>query len=365
MGVRAVPPGGRVEHAPARRPRARARPSSSTSSRRTAAPSPRRARARGAARRSPCGCRFVARRADRRTRLPAFPSARTDRPRWTALSVLVVDDDAESRDVVAAHLASRQARGATAGVRGGGARDAAARARGRAARRHRDARRRRLRVHPQGARRSIARIASIPAAALTAFAREEDRQRALAGRLSTAPGQADRGPLSHRRSCEPRRPSDPVAGARIAAFPSAGHISTAEVYMKSQFVAWSVTAAVLALGVGVLAQAPAQSQPTSSSPITQAPAKQITISGCVQSESDYRRAKNLGRGGAAATGVGAGNEFVIIDASSRPADAARDAGAPPAGRPARRERRTRMKQPDPQKESSSSSSASARRSRAW
>ena len=100
--------------------------------------------------------------------------------------------------------------------------------------------------------------------------------------------------------------------------------------MKSQFVAWSVTAAVLALGVGVLAQAPAQSQPTSSSPITQAPAKQITISGCVQSESDYRRAKNLGRGGAAATGVGAGNEFVIIDASSRPADAARDAGAPPA-----------------------------------
>jgi hypothetical protein len=44
-------------------------------------------------------------------------------------------------------------------------------------------------------------------------------------------------------------------------------------------------------------------------------AQQVTIVGCVQREADYRSANNLGRGGAVGTGVGVGNEFVLINAS--------------------------------------------------
>jgi hypothetical protein len=41
----------------------------------------------------------------------------------------------------------------------------------------------------------------------------------------------------------------------------------------------------------------------------------ISLVGCVQRESDYRRAFDLGRGGVAATGLGRGNEYVLINAS--------------------------------------------------
>jgi hypothetical protein len=44
--------------------------------------------------------------------------------------------------------------------------------------------------------------------------------------------------------------------------------------------------------------------------------QQITVTGCVQREADYRRAKDAGKGGVAGTGIGAGNEFVLIDASA-------------------------------------------------
>lgn len=53
---------------------------------------------------------------------------------------------------------------------------------------------------------------------------------------------------------------------------------------------------------------------------------QMTITGCVQREADYRRARDAGRGGAAGTGVGAGNEFILTDTS--PASSA-SAGAEP------------------------------------
>jgi hypothetical protein len=43
--------------------------------------------------------------------------------------------------------------------------------------------------------------------------------------------------------------------------------------------------------------------------------QQITLVGCVQKESDYRAAHDKGRGGAAGTGVGAGDEFVLTNAS--------------------------------------------------
>jgi hypothetical protein len=52
----------------------------------------------------------------------------------------------------------------------------------------------------------------------------------------------------------------------------------------------------------------------------------VTLVGCVQSESDYRRANNLGKGGAVGTGVGVGDEFVLIMAAKMD-----PAAAPPAG----------------------------------
>ena len=39
--------------------------------------------------------------------------------------------------------------------------------------------------------------------------------------------------------------------------------------------------------------------------------KEIRITGCVQWEKEYRKDRNEGRGGAAGTGIGVGNEFVL------------------------------------------------------
>lgn len=81
-------------------------------------------------------------------------------------------------------------------------------------------------------------------------------------------------------------------------------------------------AAVVAIGTVAFAQSTQPPQPpTSGQAQAQAAnpqksdAKEVTIIGCVQSESDYRAAHNLGSGGAAGTGVGAGNEYVLINAS--------------------------------------------------
>lgn len=41
----------------------------------------------------------------------------------------------------------------------------------------------------------------------------------------------------------------------------------------------------------------------------------IVVIGCVQKEADYRQAHNQGRGGAAGTGAGVGDEFVLINVS--------------------------------------------------
>ena len=48
----------------------------------------------------------------------------------------------------------------------------------------------------------------------------------------------------------------------------------------------------------------------------------VTVEGCIQAETDYRKAQNLGRGGALGTGAGAGNEFVLADAKMASAGAA-------------------------------------------
>jgi hypothetical protein len=87
-----------------------------------------------------------------------------------------------------------------------------------------------------------------------------------------------------------------------------------------------VAASVMAFGVGIAAQGAGQqpSQPQTQ-PSTRSTDQQITLTGCVQRESEYRKAQDAGRGGVAGTGVGVGNEFVLIDAST-----ATTAGARPA-----------------------------------
>jgi hypothetical protein len=91
-------------------------------------------------------------------------------------------------------------------------------------------------------------------------------------------------------------------------------------------------AAVVTLGMAAFAQTTEQQPrapqtPTGGAQTTAAkPAggQQVTVAGCVQREADYRKARDAGKGGVAGTGIGAGNEFVLINASV-------SSGAAPAG----------------------------------
>ena len=54
----------------------------------------------------------------------------------------------------------------------------------------------------------------------------------------------------------------------------------------------------------------------------------VMVTGCVMREDEYRKAHNLSRGGTAGTGVGSGNEFVLVNASmSAGAGAATQSGS--------------------------------------
>jgi hypothetical protein len=75
----------------------------------------------------------------------------------------------------------------------------------------------------------------------------------------------------------------------------------------------AIGAATFAFGAAVFAQSTPSAQPQSKA---ESMDQQVTITGCVVKESDYRQARDAGKGGAAGTGVGAGNEFVLTDASS-------------------------------------------------
>jgi hypothetical protein len=90
--------------------------------------------------------------------------------------------------------------------------------------------------------------------------------------------------------------------------------------MKSNVPASLCLASMLACGGAVIAHAatqePTQPPAPSSAQRQSATDKDVIITGCVQREADYRRAKDAGRGGAAGTGIGAGNEFVLTEASS-------------------------------------------------
>ena len=69
---------------------------------------------------------------------------------------------------------------------------------------------------------------------------------------------------------------------------------------------------------------PDQQTPRTSSPSTQTPTPstqtprasgdQVTVTGCIQREADYRRSGGAGQGGVAGTGVGVANEFVLANA---------------------------------------------------
>ncbi len=102
--------------------------------------------------------------------------------------------------------------------------------------------------------------------------------------------------------------------------------------MKLRFSSGICAMTFVAAGMVAFAQATPQ-EPRAGAAATQqttASEQQIMVSGCVQRESDYRRTKDAGRGGVAGTGVGAGNEFVLINASM-PGSAAPGRGAVATG----------------------------------
>ena len=53
------------------------------------------------------------------------------------------------------------------------------------------------------------------------------------------------------------------------------------------------------------------------------PVAEVTLIGCVMREADYRKMHNGGRGGVLGSGVGAGNEFVLVNANTLSQDEAR------------------------------------------
>lgn len=101
--------------------------------------------------------------------------------------------------------------------------------------------------------------------------------------------------------------------------------------MKLTYLAGGCVAGVLALGVTAFAQSSGQTSaanPSSQSSSMSSSGQEVILTGCVQREADYRSAKDKGRGGAMGTGAGAGNEFVLTDASISPAGG--ESGAPAA-----------------------------------
>ena len=62
-------------------------------------------------------------------------------------------------------------------------------------------------------------------------------------------------------------------------------------------------------------QTPPPAPPKATMPAPAAQAEQVVLVGCIQKESDFRQARDKGRGGAAGTGIGTGDEFVLTNAS--------------------------------------------------
>ena len=102
--------------------------------------------------------------------------------------------------------------------------------------------------------------------------------------------------------------------------------------MKHAFTG-AICTAMLACGIAVFAQTtpPTTAQPQTPTATQEVPAtgSSITVVGCVQREGEYRRAHNRGKGGAVGTGVGADNEFVLVQAGLAPAASTTTTPPPP------------------------------------
>jgi hypothetical protein len=116
--------------------------------------------------------------------------------------------------------------------------------------------------------------------------------------------------------------------------------------MKARITGLACAAMLMTASMVVFAQATERAQsPSPQPPAASAPQQeranppsaepQTTLVGCVAREADYRKAQAAGKGGAAGTGVGGGNEFILTNAArsmagATPADPAAprpDAGA--------------------------------------
>jgi hypothetical protein len=91
-------------------------------------------------------------------------------------------------------------------------------------------------------------------------------------------------------------------------------------------IVFATVMSIAAAGVTMAAFAPPSDLTSLPSQTAAAAPQRVTVVGCVQKESDYRKAKDAGRGGAAGTGIGAGNEFVLVAASMSTGSAAGTAG---------------------------------------
>jgi hypothetical protein len=91
-----------------------------------------------------------------------------------------------------------------------------------------------------------------------------------------------------------------------------------EAYMNKGHAATIVAAALLA-STTAFAQTTTAPGTTSSSTTTagknESPAQPVTLIGCVQKESDYRKAHNIKKGGGMNMGIGDGDEFMLINAT--------------------------------------------------
>ena len=97
--------------------------------------------------------------------------------------------------------------------------------------------------------------------------------------------------------------------------------------MKTPHVFSASAAAVLAMAMAAFAQAPQTSRPSTDAQTSRQPASPVTLVGCIQREADYRKANDSGRGGVAGTGLGRGNEYMLVNASRPSAGSSPSASA--------------------------------------
>jgi len=97
-------------------------------------------------------------------------------------------------------------------------------------------------------------------------------------------------------------------------------------------VAMGTVALALVTGLPIGAAQSQEPRPAAQPSATSAD-QQVTVTGCIQREADYRSATAAGRGGAAGTGAGVGNEFVLANATMAPASSGAAAATSGANAP--------------------------------